>query len=200
MVTMPDTVSPSAPGALRAVAGGARRVTLTWTAATDVFRVAGYEIWRGGPTGALARIATPSGTATTYADTTVTGGRDYRYAVVAYDAAGNRSDPSVAASARTPAEPPPPVVMPPTVTNLLSHWRLDARAARRSLARGSVRIRTRKVAPVIVRVRVGGRLAARRRVDFRRAFRIRLAPWASRRAQRGRPVTVTIRRPRTSAR
>jgi hypothetical protein len=199
-VTMPDDVAPSAPGALRAVAGGARRVTLTWAAATDNGVVAGYEIWRGGPAGALARLVTRAGVATSFTDTSVAGGRDYRYEVVAYDGIGNRSDPSGAAAARTPAELPPPVIVtPPTVSNLLSHWRLGARAARRSQARGWLRIPTRKVAPTIVRVRVGGRLAAVRRVDFRRAFRIRLAPWASKRSQRGRPVTVTIRRPRTSA-
>ena len=206
-VTMPDDVAPSAPSALRAVAGGARRVALTWSAATDNAVLAGYEVWRGGPTGALARLAILPGVATSFTDTSVTGGRDYRYEVVAYDGAGNRSDPSAAATARTPAEPPPPVVVvappvvvtPPTVSNLLSHWRLGARAARRSLARGWIRIPTRRVAPTIVRVRVGGRLAAVRRVGFRRGFRIRLAPWAAKRSQRGKPVTVTIRRPRSSA-
>jgi fibronectin type 3 domain-containing protein len=206
-VTMPDTVAPSAPAGVRAAAGDAKRVTLTWAAATDNVAVAGYEIWRGGPTGALTRIAVEPGGGTSYADTTVAGGRDYRYEVVAYDTAGNRSDPSAAASARTPAArvvpppvvvPSPVVVTPPTATNLLSHWRLGRRTARRSLARGWLRIPKRATAPAIVRVRVGGGLAARRRVDFRRAFRIRLAPWTSRRSQRGRTVTVTIRRPRTS--
>jgi Iron/zinc purple acid phosphatase-like protein C/Calcineurin-like phosphoesterase len=92
----------------------------------------------------------------------------------------------------------PPAVTRPRST-LLKRWRLGRRAARRALARGWVRIPRRRVAPTIVRVRVGGRLAARRRVNFRRAFRIRLAPWTRKRSQRARPVTVTIRRPRTGA-
>ena len=92
----------------------------------------------------------------------------------------------------------PPAVSRPR-SNLLKRWRLSRRAARRALRRGWVRIPKRRVAPTIVRVRVGKRLAARRRVEFRRAFRIRLARWTRKRSVRARPVTVTIRRPRTSA-
>jgi chitodextrinase len=211
-VTTPDTKPPTAPSNLRAVAAGAKRVNLTWTASDDDVAVAGYQIWRGGSTGALSRIATHPGTATSHADTAVAGKHGYRYEVVAYDAAGNVSPSSSPAEVTTPAEsvppvvvvkPPvvvtPPVVAVPTVSNLLARWSLSARAARRSLARGSVFVRARRSAPAVVRVRVGGRLAAKRQVEFRRAFRIRLARWAIRRAQRGRAVTVTVRVPRSAA-
>jgi hypothetical protein len=56
-----------------------------------------------------------------------------------------------------------------------------------------VRIPRRRWALTIIRVRVGGRLAARRTVAGKGALTILLAEWASRRRHRGWAVTVTVR-------
>jgi hypothetical protein len=53
-----------------------------------------------------------------------------------------------------------------------------------------------RMAPTVVRIRVGGRLAACRRVGFRHAFDARLARWTHRVSRRGETVMVTIRRAR----
>jgi hypothetical protein len=81
-------------------------------------------------------------------------------------------------------------------SKLLAHWRLKPRAARRALARGWVRIPRRRWAPTIIRVRVGGRLAAKRRAARKRALKIRLAAWTAKPRYRRSTITVTIRRPR----
>jgi hypothetical protein len=96
---------------------------------------------------------------------------------------------------------PAPVPAPPgatgaTPSDLLARWWLAPRRARRALARGWVAIPVRRMAPTLVRIRVGGRLAARRRVGFRHAFDVRLARWTHRVSLRGETVMVTIRRAR----
>jgi fibronectin type 3 domain-containing protein len=71
------------------------RVALDWAASTDAVGVVGYRVYRDG-----ALVGTTSGTA--YTDNP--GGKKgmaYRYYVVAYDAAGNVSAPSTAASIGT---------------------------------------------------------------------------------------------------
>jgi chitodextrinase len=93
-----DTSAPSAPANLAATAVGSGRVELAWSAASDNVGVVGYEIWRDG-----ALLATTSGSGTTYADTSVSAGTSYRYAVKARDAAGNVSGASNEATATTPA-------------------------------------------------------------------------------------------------
>jgi hypothetical protein len=89
---------------------------------------------------------------------------------------------------------------PPAGGRLLARWRLPARAARRALASGLVRIPRRRWALTIIRVRVGGRLAARRTVAGKGALTILLAEWASRRRHRGWAVTVTVRAAARSSR
>jgi hypothetical protein len=95
----PDTVPPSAPTDLKAAATGYDRVELSWSAAVDEGAVTGYEILRDG-----AQIASID-SSTTYVDTAVEPATTYGYAVVARDAAGNRSDPSTTAVATTPRRP-----------------------------------------------------------------------------------------------
>ena len=99
----PDTQPPTAPAGLSASAASSSQVDLSWTASSDDLGIAGYEIWRGPQGGTLARIATTTGTGTTYSDTTVTGGQSYDYQVVAKDAAGNPSPPSNTAPVTVPA-------------------------------------------------------------------------------------------------
>jgi chitodextrinase len=94
-VTTPDTVAPSTPTGLTATAASDTQVNLSWTASTDNVAVTGYKIYRGG-----TQIGTS--TTTSYSDTTCTSATTYSYTVSAYDAAGNNSSQSSAASATTP--------------------------------------------------------------------------------------------------
>ncbi len=81
-----DAVAPSLAGALQFSLAPSGRVTLTWPAAADNVAVSGYEVRRNG-----AVVATPVGAS--YKDTGTVVTHTYDYAVVALDAAGNRSDP-----------------------------------------------------------------------------------------------------------
>src|SRR5918912_289115 len=103
--TSADTQAPSAPSALSATAASSGQVNLSWTASSDNVGVAGYEIWRGPSGGTLAKIATSTGTGTTYSDTTVAASTAYDYQVKAFDGATppNVSTPSNTASVTTPA-------------------------------------------------------------------------------------------------
>jgi chitinase len=70
------------------------RVLLTWGPASDNVGVAGYRVYRNG------RLV-KSLTRRSYADRAIRRGRTYRYAVRAYDAAGNRG-PARTAAVTTP--------------------------------------------------------------------------------------------------
>jgi hypothetical protein len=180
-----ETQPPSVPANVAATATG-RRIDVSWTASTDNVGVSGYQVWRSAGSGAPALLSATSGTSTTLSDTSVTAGGEYRYFVRARDAVGNFSAfsaPAAVTAARM------------RVGKLLERWNLRPWRARRALARGAVRVPARRWTRTVVRVRVGGRLAARRRVSTRKALTVRLAPWAKRRAFRDRGVTVTIRRP-----
>jgi chitodextrinase len=218
-----DVQPPSAPSGVAATRTSATRVDLSWTRSTDNAAVTGYEVWRGTETGEPARVTTTSAGATTYTDATVAREISYRYQLRARDAAGNVSAPSETVWATAPgttppattppaATPPatapaattPPVVRPPgdvvsphvaEGSRLLDRWRLGPRVARRALARGWVHIPRRRWAPTIIRVRVDGRLAARRRVGTKRALNVRLAAWAAKPRYHRSTITVTIRTP-----
>ena len=88
-----DTTAPSVP-TISATAVSGSQINLSWTAATDNIGVAGYRLYRG----STLLIDT---TARTYSDTGLTQGTTYSYTVLAYDAAGNKSAQSVAATATT---------------------------------------------------------------------------------------------------
>jgi len=91
-VTTPDTIAPSAPETPSGQAHGSPpRIELTWPAATDNVGVTGYEVLRDGTL--LGAATSPA-----YTDTTVASAKTYSYAVVALDAAGNRSPASAAVS------------------------------------------------------------------------------------------------------
>lgn len=90
-----DSTPPTPPGNLTATAA-AGDVFLTWMSSSDTTGVAAYEVSRDG-----AKIASTS--ATSYSDSTVSGGRTYSYVVRAVDHAGNRSAPSNTATVTTPA-------------------------------------------------------------------------------------------------
>ncbi len=105
-----DTQAPTAPTGLGASAASSSQINLAWTASTDNVGVTGYKIFRAG-----TQIATTAGT--TYSNTGLRASTAYGYTVSAYDAAGNNSDQSSAASATTPVGTPP-VGAVGAVTNL----------------------------------------------------------------------------------
>lgn len=92
---LPDASAPSAPRNLAASYLRSSDIGLAWSPAGDNVGVAGYEVWRDGAT--IAAVS-----ATSYRDTALSGGTTYDYQVVAFDVAGNLSDPSVL-SVGTPA-------------------------------------------------------------------------------------------------
>jgi 3',5'-cyclic AMP phosphodiesterase CpdA len=184
----PDTQPPSVPAGLKATTVSRSRVGLAWAASTDNVGIGGYEIWRGIGSGPAAGLATTAAAPTTFIDASVKPGRRYVYRVRAKDAAGNFSALSGPTAAVTPRRRPG--------GRLLARRRLSPLAARRALARGWVRVGRRQWAPTVIRVTVGRRLAGLRVTTTRRAVKVRLAPWSGRPRNRGKSVTVTIRRPR----
>ncbi len=89
-----DATSPTVPTNLVASAVSSTRIDLTWTASTDNVGVSGYRIYRDG-----VQIATTS--AASYPSTGLAASTAYSHRVAAYDAAGNVSAQSSAASATT---------------------------------------------------------------------------------------------------
>jgi chitodextrinase len=88
----PDTTPPSAPTNLR-LTPGYKRIALSWTASVDNVGVAGYYVYRSGK-----RVA--SVTVASYTDTRLVSGTRYKYDVIAYDSAGNKSAASATVSAK----------------------------------------------------------------------------------------------------
>jgi chitodextrinase len=93
----PDNIPPTAPD-LTATVNSTAKITLNWSGTTDNVGVTGYRVFRDG-----AQLAEVSGTS--YVDTTVSPNTTYSYTVVALDAAGNVSPPSVPAAASTTGAP-----------------------------------------------------------------------------------------------
>ncbi len=100
---VPDITPPTVPASLVATAISSSQVNLSWAASTDpvvsgqiASGVAGYNIYRNG-----TLVASVTGTG--YSDTGLLSSGTYTYNVSAYDAAGNNSDPTTAASVTTPA-------------------------------------------------------------------------------------------------
>ena len=92
----PDTQAPTAPGPLVFSAITADTVTVSWTAATDNVGVTDYEISRDG-------VVLTTVTELTFKDTALTASTGYDYAIVALDAAGNRSAASEGTATTTAA-------------------------------------------------------------------------------------------------
>lgn len=81
-----DTSPPTTPSGLATTGQTTSSVSLTWKASTDNVGVAGYKVYRYGPT---TNTATISGTS--FTDTGLAAGTSYSYTVSAFDAAGNES-------------------------------------------------------------------------------------------------------------
>lgn len=95
-----ETTAPGSPTSLAATASGSQVVNLTWTAPSDNIGVAGYQIFRGG-----SLVAVKQGATSGWSDSQLDGSTLYSYTVKAFDAAGNLSAASSAASATTGAAP-----------------------------------------------------------------------------------------------
>lgn len=102
-----DTTAPSIPTGLTATATGSTTVNLAWSASTDAVGVTGYEYRIG------SGSAVDAGAGLTETVTGLTASTLYSFTVRAYDAAGNRSGWSTAATVTTDA--PPADTTPPTV-------------------------------------------------------------------------------------
>lgn len=93
-----DTTPPSVPTGLTASAPSPTQVALSWNSSTDAVGVTGYRVFRDGVlVGTTATAA--------YTDNGRTASTQYSYTVAAYDAAGNVSGQSAAATVTTPAAP-----------------------------------------------------------------------------------------------
>jgi uncharacterized delta-60 repeat protein len=117
-----DTTAPTAPTGLIAVFNNSTSaIDLSWTAATDNIAVTGYEVFRDG---AATAIGTTNGT--TFSDSGLAADSTHSYAVIAVDAAGNRSPLSNTVSATTTAVPPD-VTAPTAPADLAATVNVDAR-------------------------------------------------------------------------
>jgi chitodextrinase len=94
VTTLGDTTPPSVPTNLAGNALSSSQITLTWTASTDNVGVTGYKVFRNGSQ--VATTATPG-----YADSGLSLGTGYSYAVAAFDAAGNTSAQTTAINVTT---------------------------------------------------------------------------------------------------
>jgi chitodextrinase len=94
-VTVPDIQSPGAPENLEATAGPGQ-VTLNWDAASDNIGVTGYRVYRGD-----TEVGSVDGSTTTHTVTGLDAG-PHTFTVRAFDAAGNVSGHSNAATANVP--------------------------------------------------------------------------------------------------
>lgn len=118
-ITFPsDTTAPSPPGSFAARGSDAETVELSWTASTDNRGVAGYRIWRDGQL-----VATVASTARSFTDRGLAPETTYRYAIRAFDAAGNVSA-AAASSATTNAIDRPPSAPEAAIEELNSQWAL----------------------------------------------------------------------------
>ena len=99
---VPDTQPPSIPSGVAANAGPVGEVDVSWSGSTDNVAVTGYTVYRNGTV-----LGTVSASSLAYADKTAAGSTTYSYTVDAFDAAGNHSSQSAAASITTPDWTPP---------------------------------------------------------------------------------------------
>lgn len=90
-----DTTAPSIPTGVTSTAPSPTQVTLSWTPSTDNVVVSGYEVYRN---------STKVGTATqpSYTDINLNASTTYTYAIVAFDATGNKSAQSSPSIITTP--------------------------------------------------------------------------------------------------
>ncbi|MEO5953384.1 MAG: LamG-like jellyroll fold domain-containing protein, partial [Chloroflexia bacterium] len=87
----PDLTSPTMPTNLSGFGVGAQQSNIRWTASSDNVAVLGYQIERSQKIGLIEYVPLATSAGTTYVDTSLSPNTIYRYRVLAFDAAGNRS-------------------------------------------------------------------------------------------------------------
>jgi len=97
-----DTIAPTVPAGVTAVAQSTSSILVSWTASTDTSGISGYRVFRDGGATAVATVQT-----TSFTDIGLTPGTAYSYTVAAVDSAAtpNVSAASAAVSATTPVPP-----------------------------------------------------------------------------------------------
>lgn len=118
VATLADTAAPSVPQRPWTTAVASNSVSLAWLASDDGVGVASYEVQRDG-----AVVGTATGTS--FTDASVTDGRVVAYALVAIDAAGNRSAAGATCSVSIPFDPARDRTAPQAPTNLRLVSRTD---------------------------------------------------------------------------
>lgn len=93
-----DTLPPTTPNIVSAVAKTSNEVDITWSPSVDNVGVAGYQVIRNGTV-----LTSVAGTVTSFADMNVSANASYTYAIKAYDAVGNQSNASNVVQVTTPA-------------------------------------------------------------------------------------------------
>jgi chitodextrinase len=89
-----DTMPPSVPSGLNAIAVSSSQINLSWTASTDNVGVTGYKVFRG-----ASQVGTAS--VNSFQDAGLAASTPFSYTVSAFDAAGNNSAQSASVSATT---------------------------------------------------------------------------------------------------
>ncbi|MFQ5508020.1 MAG: Calx-beta domain-containing protein [Leptospirillia bacterium] len=107
-----DSVLPTPPAFVEALAIGDTRIDLTWSGATDNVRVDGYRIEQSTDGVVFNALASVDGNTTAYSDTSAVSGT-YYYRILSVDVAGNVSAPSAVVNATLDSVPP---TAPSTVT------------------------------------------------------------------------------------
>ena len=102
-----DKQPPSVPQAQRITGTGQTTIDMAWSASTDNLRVTGYELW-------LDDVKVGTTTGTTYTYTGLGCGTTHTVGLVAFDAAGNRSDRAAASGPASTSACPAPAPVPPT--------------------------------------------------------------------------------------
>ncbi|HTL17255.1 MAG TPA: DUF4038 domain-containing protein [Patescibacteria group bacterium] len=97
VVSILDTIAPSAPANLAATPISTSQVNLVWSNSIDNVGVIGYQVFRNG----LALSTSPTNS---YSDNGLAAGTTYTYTVAAFDAAGNTSTQSASSAATTPTQ------------------------------------------------------------------------------------------------
>ena len=96
--TAGDVTPPTVPTAVAVTTIGSARLNVTWNPSSDNSQLAGYTLYRNG-----TAIATLGPNTTGYADSGLSPSTTYSYTVDAFDAPGNRSAQSAAATGTTAA-------------------------------------------------------------------------------------------------
>ncbi|MDO8413848.1 MAG: S8 family serine peptidase [Gallionellaceae bacterium] len=122
--TLADTVPPSTPTNLTATAVGVTQIDLTWNPSTDNTRVEYYKVERC--TGSTCSNFVEIGITyeSSYSDTSLTPGTDYRYQVRAMDAASLHSSYSNNATAKTWTDTEPPTAPADLAATYISRYEI----------------------------------------------------------------------------